>query len=54
MTEVYYDLGPCFSLICRSLYDFSAFIIELPQFHPVTTIQGDVQLETLFTQEDPE
>jgi len=54
MTEVYYDLGPCFSMICASLYDFSAFIMELPQFHPVMTIQGDVQLDTLFIQEDAE
>ena len=51
MTEVYYDIGPCFSLVCRSLYDISMLVLELPQFHPVTTIQGDVQLETLHTEE---
>lgn len=51
MTEVYYDLGPCFSMICASLYDFSAFIIELPQSHPVMTIQCTVRLDTLHTKE---
>ncbi len=54
MTEVYYDIGPCFSLICRSLYDISMFVLELPQFHPVMTIQCTVQLDTLHTEEDPE
>ena len=51
MTEVYYDIGPCFSLVCRNLYDISTLIMELPQFHPVVTIHAPVQIETLIREE---
>ena len=51
MTEVYYDIGPCFSLVCRNLYDISTLIMELPQLHPVVIIHGTIQLETLHREE---
>lgn len=48
MNTVYYDIGPCFSIIPRFFYGM-ALVRELPQFHTPITVRCDIQLETLYT-----
>ena len=48
---VFYDIGPCFTVVARSIYGLGLFR-ERRQYHAVITVQAAVQLERWDTTEE--